>query len=132
MGSFPCQLCPHPSLHLSVSGEFVFVIDFAIPEEGTYLWFDMLAIPKDAPHPANAYLLIDYLLNPRVAANISNVIGFANANSAATPLLDASISTDTAIYPTPDQKKRLFVPIEPSTEQTRAITRLWQKFKTGQ
>jgi spermidine/putrescine-binding protein len=62
-------------------------ITFAIPEEGTYLWFDMLAIPKDAPHVANAYLLIDYLLNPRVIANISNAIGFANANAAATPLL---------------------------------------------
>jgi putrescine transport system substrate-binding protein len=107
-------------------------IGFAIPEEGTYLWFDMLAIPKDAPHVANAYLLIDYLLNPRVIANISNAIGFANANSAAMPLLDASIASDTTIYPAPDQKQRLFVPMEPSPEQTRAITRLWQKFKTGQ
>jgi putrescine transport system substrate-binding protein len=107
-------------------------IGFVIPEEGTYLWFDMLAIPKDAPHLANAYRLVDYLLNPRVIANISNAIGFANANSAATPLLDASIAADTTIYPTPDQKQRLFVPIEPSPEQTRAITRLWQKFKTGQ
>jgi putrescine transport system substrate-binding protein len=71
-------------------------------------------------------------LNPRVIANISNAIGFANANAAATPLLDASISADTTIYPTLDQKQRLFVPIEPSPEQTRAITRLWQKFKTGQ
>ncbi len=86
----------------------------------------------DAPHLANAYLLIDYLLNPRVIAHISNVIGFANANLAATPLLDASTATDTAIYPTSDQKQRLFVPTEPSAEQTRAITRLGQRFKTGQ
>jgi putrescine transport system substrate-binding protein len=107
-------------------------VDFAIPKEGTFLWFDMLAIPTDAPHLANAYLLVDYLLKPRVIADISNVIGFANANSAATPLLDAKISADTIIYPTPDQKQRLFVPMEPSPEQTRAITRLWQKFKTGQ
>jgi putrescine transport system substrate-binding protein len=107
-------------------------IGFAIPREGTYLWFDMLAIPKDAPHLANAYLLIDYLLNPRVIAHISNVIGFANANLAATPLLDASTATDATIYPTSDQKQRLFVPMEPSAEQTRAITRLWQRFKTGQ
>jgi putrescine transport system substrate-binding protein len=107
-------------------------INFAIPEEGAFLWFDMLAVPKDAPHVANAYLLINYLLNPHVAANISNAIGFANANVAATPLLDASIVSNTAIYPTPDEKRRLFVQLEPSLEQTRAITRLWQKFKTGQ
>jgi putrescine transport system substrate-binding protein len=107
-------------------------INFAIPREGTYLWFDMLAIPKDAPHVANAYLLINYLLNPRVVANISNAIGFANANSAAMQLLDPAIASDAAIYPAPDQKQRLFVPTEPSPEEARAITRLWQKFKTGQ
>jgi putrescine transport system substrate-binding protein len=107
-------------------------IDFAIPGEGTFVWIDMLTIPKDAPHIANAYLLINYLMNPHVIADVSNYIGFANANSAATPLLDASIASDTAIYPTPDQQQRLFVPLEPSPEQTRAITRIWQKFKTGQ
>jgi putrescine transport system substrate-binding protein len=107
-------------------------IDFAIPGEGTFVWIDMLAIPKDAPHIANAYLLINYLMNPHVIADVSNYIGFANANSAATPLLDASIASDTAIYPTSDQQQRLFVPLEPSPEQTRAITRIWQKFKTGQ
>ena len=107
-------------------------IEFAIPKEGTFVWIDMLAIPKDAPHIANAYLLINYLMNPPVIAGISKYIGFANANSAATPLLDASIASDTAIYPTPDLRRRLFVPLEPSPEQTRVITRIWQKFKTGQ
>lgn len=107
-------------------------LGFAIPKEGTFLWFDMLAIPRDAPHLKNAYLLINYLLNPQVIANISNVTGFANANSAATPLLDASIASDTTIYPTPDLQQRLFVPMQPSPEQARTITRTWQKFKTGQ
>jgi hypothetical protein len=39
------------------------------------------------------------------------------------PLLDAAIATDTAIYPAPDQKQRLFAPTEPSPEEARAITR---------
>ena len=47
-------------------------IDFVIPKEGTFLWFNMLAIPRDAPHLKNAYLLINYLLNPQVIASISN------------------------------------------------------------
>jgi putrescine transport system substrate-binding protein len=107
-------------------------IGFALPKEGTFLWFDTLAIPKDAPHVANAYRLIDYLLRPPVAAKISNAIGFANANAAATSMLEASVASDPAIYPRPDQKSRLFVPLEPSSDDIRAITRLWQKFKTGQ
>jgi putrescine transport system substrate-binding protein len=107
-------------------------IGYVIPDEGSLLWFDMLAIPRDAPHVANAHRFINYLMNPQVIANISNFIGFANANSAASPLLDASIVADTVIYPPRDQQERLFVESEDSPEQSRAITRLWQKFKTAQ
>lgn len=107
-------------------------IDYVIPEEGSLLWFDMLAIPRDAPHVANAHLFIDYLMNPQVIANISNFIGYANGNAAATPLLNASIVADMAVYPPPEQQQRLFVELEDTPEQTRAITRIWQKFKTAQ
>jgi putrescine transport system substrate-binding protein len=92
----------------------------------------MLAIPKDAPNVANAYRFINYLMKPRVIADISNFLGYANGNAAALPLLDPSIVADTAVYPPPEQQQRLFVQMEDSPEQSRAITRLWQKFKTGQ
>lgn len=107
-------------------------IAYMVPKEGSDLWFSMVAIPKDAPHAANAHLFINYLMDPKVIANITNFIGYANANSAATPLLDPSIATDNIIFPTPKQQQRLFVQTDDSPEQTRAITRLWQKFKTGQ
>ncbi len=107
-------------------------VDYLIPEEGSLLWFDMLGIPKDAPHPANALKLIDYLMNPRVSAAISNYTGFANANTAAMPFINRTIATDPTVYPPPEQQARLFVQAEDSPEQIRAITRLWQKFKTGQ
>jgi putrescine transport system substrate-binding protein len=105
---------------------------YFIPDEGSLIGFDLLAIPKDAPHVANAYLLINYLMNPRVAADISNAIGYANANLAAKPLLDASIAANTTIYPTQQEQKRLFAQAEVSSEQSRTITRIWQRFKTGQ
>lgn len=107
-------------------------IAFAIPKEGSLLWFDMLAIPKDAPHPANAHALINYLLAPQVIAEISNNIGFANANIQATPLLNASVAEDPVVFPPREVQQRLFVQTEDSKEQQRAITRLWQRFKTGQ
>ncbi len=107
-------------------------IDYAIPKEGSEVWFDTLAIPRDAPHSANAHRFINYILSPQVIADISNFTGFANANAAATPLLKASIASDPAVYPPQQQRQRLFVQLEDAPEQTRAITRLWQKFKTGQ
>jgi putrescine transport system substrate-binding protein len=107
-------------------------VGYLIPEEGSLLWFDMLAIPKDAPHAANALKLIDYLMNPRVSAAITNYTGFASANTAAIAYIDPAIATDHVVYPSPQERQRLFVQAEDSPEQIRAITRLWQKFKTGQ
>ncbi len=106
-------------------------IDYLIPEEGSLLWFDMLAIPRDAPHAANAHRFIDYLLEPEVIAHISDFIGNANANAAAAPLL-GPLAADAIVYPPPDQRRRLFVQTEDSPEQSRAITRIWQRFKTAQ
>jgi len=107
-------------------------IAFMLPREGSLLWFDMLAIPKNAPHPANALALINFLMDPHVIAQISNYIGFANANVAATPFLDPSIASDPIVFPPPDQQRRLFVETEDSPEQARAFTRIWERFKTGQ
>jgi spermidine/putrescine-binding protein len=107
-------------------------IAFLIPKEGSLLWFDMLAIPADAPHPANAHALIDFLLDPQVSAKISSHIGFASANVAAVPFLAPSLAADPIAFPPPDQRQRLFVETEDSPEQARALTRIWQRFKTGQ
>ena len=92
----------------------------------------MLTIPRDAPHLDNAYRLINFMLDPKIMANISNNIGFANGNAASTALLDVAIRTDSAIYPTDEQQRRLLPPWETTPEQSRTITRLWQRFKTGQ
>jgi putrescine transport system substrate-binding protein len=105
---------------------------FVIPDEGSLIWFDMLAIPRDAPHVANAHAFINYLMDPQVIADDSKFIVNANANAAATPLLDPSISSDPVIYTPPEVQRRLFVETEDSPEQSRIITRIWQKFKTGQ
>jgi putrescine transport system substrate-binding protein len=105
---------------------------FVIPDEGSLLWFDMLAIPRDAPHVANAHAFINFLLDPQVIAKDTNFIANANANAAAAPFVDPAILSDPAIYTPPDVRQRLFVQTEDSPEQTRAITRIWQRFKTAQ
>lgn len=107
-------------------------IGYALPDEGSVIYFNMLAIPRDAPNAANAHRFLNYLMNPEVIAKITNFVGYPNANLAATPLLDPSIANDPTAYPTPAQRERLFVQTENTPEEARAITRLWQKFKTGQ
>lgn len=107
-------------------------IAYVIPDEGSLLWFTFAAIPQDAPHAANAHLFLNYLANPQVIANISNFIGYANANSDSMPLLDTSVALNPIVYPTQAEQKRLFVETEYTPDQSRAMTRLWQRFKTGQ
>jgi putrescine transport system substrate-binding protein len=107
-------------------------IDYVVPKEGSILWFDMMAIPADAPNPESAYAFMNYIMTPQVSADISNFKRYANANLAAQPLVKADVKDDPRIYPTAEQREKLAVQLADSAQQTRAITRVWQKFKTGQ
>jgi putrescine transport system substrate-binding protein len=107
-------------------------VQYSIPKEGTILWFDMLAVPKDAPDPDSAYAYLNYIMKPEVIAAISNFKRYANANAAAQPLVLPEVTRDPGIYPPPEVMQKLAVQLADSPEQTRALTRVWQKFKTGQ
>ena len=107
-------------------------IKYVVPKEGSILWFDMLAIPKDAPHPEAAYAYLNYIMEPKVIADISNFKRYANANLASQPYVLDSVKDDPAIYPPPQLREKLAVQLADSPEQTRVITRMWEKFKTGQ
>jgi putrescine transport system substrate-binding protein len=72
---------------------------YSVPAEGAVVWTDVMAIPADAPHPDNAHRFIDFLLQPEVIAAITNRVAYANANAAATELIDATIRNDAGIYP---------------------------------
>lgn len=107
-------------------------VKYYVPKEGSILWFDMLAIPKDAPDPDSAYAYLNYIMTPQVMADISNFKRYANANAASQPLVLPAVKDDPGIYPPPEQRQKLAVQLADSADQTRAITRVWQKFKTGQ
>jgi putrescine transport system substrate-binding protein len=107
-------------------------IKYVVPKEGSILWFDMLAIPKDAPDPDSAYAFMNYMMTPQVIADVSNFKRYANANAASQPLVLPAVKDDPGIYPTPEQRQKLALQLADSPEQTRAITRVWQKFKTGE
>ena len=104
---------------------------FFIPKEGSLIWFDSLYLPNDAPHVANAHRFIEYLLQPKTMADVTNYIHYANSNAAATPLVQADIRNDPAIYPDPQTRERLFTQKSQDPQAMRAITRVWSTVKTG-
>ncbi len=107
-------------------------IKYIVPKEGSILWFDMLAVPKDAPDVESAYAFLDYMMIPQVAADVSDFRRYATANAAAQPLVQPAVRDDAGIYPPKELRQNLAVQLADSPDQTRAITRVWQKFKTGQ
>jgi putrescine transport system substrate-binding protein len=107
-------------------------IDFVVPQEGAQLGVDMLGIPADAPHPRNALRFIDYLLRPRVIADITDAVSYPNPNLAGTALVAPAIRDDPAVYPPDEVRRRFFVDLPAPADYERARTRAWTRLKTGE
>ena len=107
-------------------------IGYVIPKEGAQMWFDNLAIPKDAPHFAEAYALIDYLMRPEVAAKNSNFISYANGNFASQKFIDKAVLDDRGVYPDATTMEKLYTVSARDQRAQRTINRLWTRIKTGE
>ena len=106
-------------------------IAYAIPKEGAQIWFDMMAMPADAPNPDGAYKLIDYLLQPEVMAKISDFVTYPNAVPASYDLIDEEVKSDPSLFPTAEVKQNLFTVTPYDQRVQRTVTRLWTKLVTG-
>jgi len=107
-------------------------VAYAIPDEGALMWFDQMAIPKDAPHPDHAHTFINYIQNPKVIAKASNYVYYANGNKDSQQYLLDDVINDPAIYPSESAVENLFVTTPYPPRVQREVTRLWTRVKTGQ
>jgi putrescine transport system substrate-binding protein len=103
---------------------------FTIPKEGANGSFDALLIPADAPHPLAAHRFLNFILEPRVIAGITNDIHYANDNQAASAYVDPQILNDPAVYPPPAVEARLYQSAEVGPALERLRTRTWTRIKT--
>jgi putrescine transport system substrate-binding protein len=106
-------------------------IGYSIPKEGAVMWFDFMAIPKDAPHPDAAHAFLDYILKPEVIGAITNEVWYANANAKAAEFVKKEILEDGTVYPNAETMSTLFSEINPPQEIERLRTRIWTQIKTG-
>ncbi len=106
-------------------------IGYTIPKEGAMLWFDNLAIPKDAKNVAAAHALVDYLLDPEVAAKNTNFLSYANGNAASRAFIDRAILDDRSVYPDEAMMERLYTITAHDQKTQRLMNRLWTRIKTG-
>lgn len=104
---------------------------YSVPDEGAQMWFDMMAIPSDAPNKDNAHAFINFVMDPEVIARASNYVNYANGNEASLPFVDESVLNDPGVYPKPETVERLYTTTELPPAVQRVATREFTRAKTG-
>jgi spermidine/putrescine-binding protein len=74
-------------------------IEYIIPTSGAFSWVDSMAVPKGAPHPGNAEKFMNYILEPKVGAQLTNFVNYGSPNKAAVPYIHKDILDNPLIFP---------------------------------
>jgi len=104
---------------------------YTMPKEGSGLWVDGIYIPSDAPHKDNAYLFINFLMRPDIAADISDFVHYANSNRSSWKYMDPEVLNDPAIYPDEETWKILYPVLTVDPKRERPRTRAFARVKSG-
>ena len=106
-------------------------IVYNAPNEGALMWFDMMAIPVDAPNPEGAHAFLNFIMDAENMAAASNYVYYANGNLASQEFLVEDVIGDPAIYPDEATLENLYTttPYDPRVQ--RFVTRLWTRIKSG-
>jgi putrescine transport system substrate-binding protein len=106
-------------------------IGYSIPQQGSAMWFDMMAIPKTAKHPKNAHQFLNFLMRPDIIAEVSNYVSYPNANAASTSMLDKSITDDPMISPSKETiNTKLYGLAVLPPDVMKKYTAVWTELKT--
>jgi putrescine transport system substrate-binding protein len=106
-------------------------IEALIPKGGATLFFDTMAIPKDAKNVANAHLFINYILRAEVAASLSNKVFYANPNAASLKFVKKAVAENKTIFLSAEDKARMTPPNAVPQTIRRVQTRIFTNFKAG-
>ncbi|MGU7773403.1 polyamine ABC transporter substrate-binding protein [Burkholderia sp. MR1-5-21] len=109
----------------------MYEIRYVNPKEGGLLWFDVMAIPKDAPNPEAALKWINYIEDPKTNAAITNEIFYPTGNKAARAFVTPAIAQDPGVYLSDSVIAKMALAMPRSAEIARMQNRLWLQLKSG-
>ncbi len=107
-------------------------LEYAVPKEGANIGFDGMAIPADAPHPAEALEFLNYMLRPDVIAKVTAYINYASANQESLSLLDGGVRNNPVLFPSEAARKTLYPSIPRDENGLAEMNRAWTLVKTGE
>ncbi|MBT9540241.1 spermidine/putrescine ABC transporter substrate-binding protein [Thiobacillus sp.] len=106
-----------------------FTIGYATPREGAVLALDSMVLHKTGSRPDLALRFVNFMLEGRNSAELTNLIGSGNPNRAALPFIEPAIAANRTIFPTPDIQRRLEMLKDMDRTQRRVLSRMWTEIK---
>ena len=105
----PLMINNEATVALTWSGQAADELTFAVPKEGSNLWFDNMVIPKTSQNVEGAHAFINFMLNAENSAQNADYVGYSTPNTAAWALMDEEVITDERFYPSEELRERLEV-----------------------
>jgi spermidine/putrescine transport system substrate-binding protein len=106
-------------------------IRFMLPREGFSISCDDMVIPVTAKQPALAHAFINFLHDPKVAAENTEFVQYLCPNSASYPLLSEEIRNDRTLFPTPEVRAKGEV-IKDLGPQNPMYVKVWDEIKAAE
>lgn len=106
-------------------------IEALLPKTGGLLFFDNLAVPKDAQHPNNAMAFINYFLKPEVSASLTNELSYATANKASVAKVTPEVAQNKAVFLDAAALQVAVSPSSLSNATRESMTSVYTAFKKG-
>lgn len=103
-------------------------LDYAVPKEGSNLWFDAMVIPVTAANPTNAEIFINFMLDPENAAQNAEYVWYSLPSSEAAELLSDELRDSDVAYPDPELLEGLEVYRDPGA-WIKKYDDIWQNVK---
>jgi putrescine transport system substrate-binding protein len=107
------------------------VIEALLPSTGGLIFFDTMAITKDAKHPGNAHAFIDFYLRAENAAMVSNEMSYPTGNKAALAQMKPEVAGNKTIFIEPAVAAKMVPPGKFTNEGREAMASAFTTFKKG-
>lgn len=106
-----------------------FTIDYAIPKQGAVMSLDSMVLHKSGKHTDLAHQFINFMLDGKNSAELTNLIGSGNPNTAAKPFIRPELVRNEVIFPSEDTLSRLEMITDLDHKQRRVLSRMWTEIK---
>jgi spermidine/putrescine transport system substrate-binding protein len=106
-----------------------FTIGYSTPKEGAVLAIDSMVLHKSGKRPDLAHQFINFMLEGRNSADLTNLIGSGNPNADAMQYIRPDIKSNPAVFPDSDLQKRLEMIVDHDRKTRRLLNRIWIEIK---